>query len=372
MRQEVIIFSLRRRVTERTNLVLVALVGGIFCIFRLVVDLPPPRFLEVVLPFVLLLAHLAFSPIPWQWTGDDGPRAGVLRGFLQAVVFDAAWIALLLLLLFALVGPPGEVFPLRHPPPPMPGPPQGPVGPPGPPPGGGFRWPGALLGLGLINFAFAIAFGWVFAEKEATEARERETAERLKESQARALQNQLDPHVLYNALSSLSELVYEDPLAAEDVITRLADLYRMLTVHGKADRIPLGQERQLVEAYLAMEQMRLGERLSVEWDWPAYADELLAPPLFLQPLVENAIKHGISPSDQGGKLVISCAKAGDRVLLAVENTGAPLKDQRSTGVGLGNLEARLALWSEVSGTFTLAREGEWTVAKVQWTVGAKA
>lgn len=368
MRQEVIISSLRRRVTERTNLVLVALVGGIFCIFRLVVDLPPPRFLEVALPFILLLAHLTLSPVPWQWTGDDEPRAGVLRGFLQAVVFDAVWISLLLLLLFALVGPPGEVFSLRHPPPPgMP-----PPGPLGPPPGVGFRWPGAAFGLGLINFAFAIAFGWVFAEKEATEAREREIAERLKESQARALQNQLDPHVLYNALSSLSELVYEDPLAAEDVITRLADLYRMLTVHGKADRIPLGQERRLVEAYLAMEQMRLGERLSVEWDWPAYADELLAPPLFLQPLVENAIKHGISPSDQGGKLVISCAKAADRVLLAVENTGAPLKEARSMGVGLGNLEARLALWSEVSGTFTLKREGEWTVAKVQWTVGVKA
>lgn len=367
MRQEVIITSLRRRVTERTNLVLLALVGGIFCLFRLVVDLPPPRFLEVALPFILLFAHLAFSPMPWQWTGDDGPRAGVLRGFLQAVIFDAVWIGLLLLLLFALVGPPGEVLSLRHPPPHLP-----PPGPPGPPPGEGTRWLGAWLGLGLINFAFAIAFGWVFAEKEATEARERETAERLKESQARALQNQLDPHVLYNALSSLSELVYEDPLAAEDVITRLADLYRMLTVHGKADRIPLGQERTLVEAYLAMEQMRLGERLTVEWDWPAYADELLAPPLFLQPLVENAIKHGISPSDQGGRLVISCAKSGNRVLLAVENTGVPLKESRVVGVGLGNLEARLALWSEVSGTFTLAREGEWTVAKVQWTVGAKA
>jgi LytS/YehU family sensor histidine kinase len=223
----------------------------------------------------------------------------------------------------------------------------------------------------LINVAFAIAFGWVFAEKEATEEKERITAELLRHSQAKALQNQLEPHVLYNALSSLSELVYEDPLAAEDVITRLADLYRMLTVQGKADRIPLGQERKLVEAYLAMEQMRLGERLTVQWDWPAYADEIQAPPLFLQPLVENAIKHGISPSDKGGALVISCNRMGPLVVLIVQNSGQSLKAASPQGVGLSSIEARLALWTEVTADFSLTSVDGWTVAKIQWTPGAK-
>jgi two-component system sensor histidine kinase AlgZ len=213
----------------------------------------------------------------------------------------------------------------------------------------------------------ALAFGWMMAEKEATEAREKATAELLRKARSQALQNQLDPHVLYNALSSLSELVYEDPLAAEEAITRLADLYRMLTVHGREDFIPLARERRLVEAYLAMEQMRLGERLEVRWNWPSWADDERLPPFFLQPLVENAIKHGISPSDEGGGLVILVDQVGAERLLRVENTGVPPGPDRKAGVGLGNLEARLALWTEVQGCFTLETRGPWTVATVRWT-----
>ncbi|HNX30872.1 MAG TPA: histidine kinase [Holophaga sp.] len=362
MRQEVIRSSLLHRVRQRTNLVLVSLVGGIFCIFRLTADMRGPFLAELVLPFVLLYAHLALSPIPWQWTGDDEPRAGLGRGFLQALVFNAAWIGLAMAGLFLFAGPPKGGF-MDQPPPPPPGSMPPPMGP---------RIFRPEWTLGMLNLAFGIIFGWVFAEKEATEARERLTADLLRQSRSKALQNQLEPHVLYNALNSLSELVYEDPLAAEEVIARLADLYRMLTIHGKADRIPLGQERKLVEAYLAMEQMRLGERLAVVWDWPASADEILAPPLFLQPLVENAIKHGISPSDQGGTLVISCVKIGPAVKLSVRNSGCAPREGAPRGVGLGNLESRLQLWTEAAGRFSLGSQDGWTTARIEWTQGATA
>jgi LytS/YehU family sensor histidine kinase len=228
-------------------------------------------------------------------------------------------------------------------------------------------WPG--LGLGFVNLAFGLVFGWVYAAKEATEAGERRLADLLRHSQARALQNQLEPHVLYNALNGLAELVHEDPLAAEEMIAGLADLYRMLTVHGDAALIHLQQERTLVEAYLAMEQMRLGERLLVIWQWPAWADPLLVPPFYLLPMVENAIKHGISPAEAGGQVVISCARFGGGIQLSVVNTGRPLQEERR-GVGLGNLEARLALWTEMAGSFTLVARGSWTVATVQWQEGA--
>jgi hypothetical protein len=361
MRQEIIRAALLHRVRQRPNLVLVALVGGIFCIFRLTADLPNPGILELVLPFALLFGHLALSPVPWQWTGNDDPRAGLGRGFFQAFCCNTVWLGVVLFGLFVMTGPPGGGFlPQRPPPPPFLA----------FPPHGTFHAFHPGLGLGLINLAFGIAFGWVFAEKEATEAKERLTAGLLRQSRAKALQNQLEPHVLYNALSSLSELVYEDPLAAEEVITRLADLYRMLTVHSQADQIPLGQERRLVEAYLAMEQMRLGERLTVQWDWPEGADQLLAPPLLLQPLVENAIKHGISPCDRGGALVISCAPSGSSVTLAVENSGRVLRADAGRGIGLGNLEARLALWTEVVSAFSLTSAEGWTVAQVRWTQGA--
>ena len=309
--------------------------------------------MDWVFPFLLLYAHLAFSPLPWQWSGDEAPRVGMGRGFVQALVFNVAWVAALLTLTH-LADRTGHPRPPAWERPPM-------------PPPGRFHPLNPGWGLGLVNVAFAIAFGWVMAEKEATEVRERWMAGLLRQSQSRALQNQLEPHVLYNALNGLSELVYEDPLAAEEVITRLADLYRMLTVHGNEDRVPLAAERRLVEAYLAMEQMRLGDRLRVAWTWPETCDGVLLPPFFLQTLVENAIKHGISPCDQGGEVRIACGREGTGMRLTVENDGCPLPSGFVRGVGLGNLEARLALWAEATGAFTLDRRGDWTVATLRWT-----
>ena len=222
-------------------------------------------------------------------------------------------------------------------------------------------------GLGLANLAFAVLVGWLLAEKEAMAARERRTAGLLRQAEAKALQNQLEPHVLYNALSGLTELIHEDPLAAEEVVTQLADLYRSLTRHGKRDRVALGEERRLVEAYLAMEQMRLGERLKVTWDWPEWADAVAIPPFFLQPLVENAIKHGIGPCAAGGEVRIVCRRLGEALSLRVENTGAAPPDGASQGIGLGNLHARLALWAEAKGNVSLIRQGDWSVAEVNWT-----
>ncbi len=358
MRQERISTTLLRRVTGRANLAIILLVGGMFCLFRFTLGPPGVSVSEIVFPFVLLLGHLALAPLPWQWTGDDAPMAGLGRGILQSLLFNAAWVALVL-----------GVHQLASPPrPPRPGEPpprEGPQAPDRFDPGRGPRTP-PILGLALVNVSFALAFGWVFADKEATEARERSMAGLLRHSRSRALQNQLEPHVLFNALNGLSELVHDDPLAAEEMIARLADLYRMLTRHSEADFVPLLKERLLVEAYLAMEEMRLGERLRVEWLWPAWADAVVLPPLFLQPLVENAIKHGISPCGAGGDLRISCAREGGWVALAVANTGMALGSAPRHGVGLANLEARLNLWMEGAGAFTLAQDGPWTVAEVRW------
>jgi two-component system sensor histidine kinase AlgZ len=121
-----------------------------------------------------------------------------------------------------------------------------------------------------------------------------------------------------------------------------------------------------VEAYLAMEQMRLGDRLRVAWAWPEACDGVVLPPFFLQTLVENAIKHGISPSDIGGEVRIICRRKGSGMLLRVENDGLPLPSGFIRGVGLGNLESRLGLWEEASGSFTLERREGRTVATLQW------
>lgn len=351
MRQEIIAKSIVRRISLPANLLMVGLLGGMFCLFDLATRGPGFGLASAYLPFLLLFGHLALAPVPWQWTGDDADRAGLGRGFAQAICFDLVWIALVLGCLHLLGWPSRPPHPWPEQPfprPPFHGQPFQPE-----------------LGLVLVNLAFGIAYGWVSSAKEATEASERRTAELLRQSQSRALQNQLEPHVLYNALNGIAELVHEDPLAAEEAITRLADLYRMLTGHGEAALIRLEQERLLVEAYLAMEQMRLGERLQASWQWPEWADALWLPPLFLLPLVENAIKHGIAPVAAGGQVVISCARDGDWAQLVVENTGSLPQGERR-GVGLSNLETRLGLWKELAGSFILVARGPWIVATVRW------
>lgn len=364
MRQEVILPSLRRRLADRGNLVLALLIGGMFCLLRMLDGRHPPSAVEWLLPFLMVFFHLTLAPVPWQWAAEPGRQRSFARGLMLSVVFNAVWIAALFLAARAFLPAPDPFrlppeWPAHLPPPPFRPRPLNP------------GW-----GLGLINLAFAMLVGGVLAEKEAVEARERETAGLLRQAEAKALQNQLEPHVLYNALSSLAELIHEDPLAAEEVATQLADLYRSLTRHGKRDRVTLGEERRLVEAYLAMEQMRLGERLRVAWTWPPWAEGVSIPPFFLQPLVENAIKHGIGPCDAGGDLRISCSRQGARISLRVENTGVIPPENggqgAQLGIGLGNLEARLALWHEAGGAFQLTREGGWSVALLSWNAAEGA
>jgi hypothetical protein len=356
VRQEILLRPLFRRLTNRWNGALALIVGGSFCTLLLLDGHRPPGLGEWLLPFLLVYFHLTLTPLPWQWAGGETTRRIMLQGLLGALAFNACWIGVLLFL--AHVGRPPD---FAHPPP------GWPAGMAPPPLRGRHLNPGWLLGL--INLAIALLVGWVLAEKEGMAARELTTAALLRQAEVKALQNQLEPHVLYNALSSLSELIYEDPLAAEEVITQLADLYRRLTYHGKRDLVNLGEERQLVESYLAMEQMRLGERLKTSWQWPEWADALPLPPLFLQPLVENAIKHGIGPCDVGGEVRISCLQAEGRILLRVENTGAQPVEASEAGIGLENLRARLALWTG-AGSFSLARDGAWTVAVLSWKPGA--
>jgi len=354
MRQSAIASSLLRRVKDRSNLLLVAMLWGMFCSLRLLDPNRPFPLTEVIPPLLLILAHLALAPIPWQWTGEDSSRAEIARGALQALLFNALWVALLFLLFTRFTNHQGG--------PPPPHPPLSEMAPlPARP-----RPFLPDMGFSMINLAFAMVIGFLLADREATEVREKETAELLRQTRSRALQNQLDPHVLYNALNSLSELVYEDPLAAEDVISRLGELYRMLSVHGKADLVILSEERRLVEAYLAMEQMRLGERLRVNWDWPDWADALELPPLLLQPIVENAIKHGISPCEEGGEVRLSCERAGAWIVLRVENTGMPFQPSPRLGIGLGNLAARLELWTGMQARFSLENQDGRTIAQLRW------
>jgi LytS/YehU family sensor histidine kinase len=162
----------------------------------------------------------------------------------------------------------------------------------------------------------------------------------------------------------LAELVRQDPVAAEQAILDLAELYRALLRHGDRPKAPLGEERALVQRFLAVEGLRLGDRLRVRWDWDEALDGVEAPPFLLQPLVENALKHGIAPHPEGGDLAISLRREGQGLHLRVENTGRGLGLVPGDGVGLRNLEARLRLACGPTAAFRLRTEGTRTVASV--------
>ena len=220
-----------------------------------------------------------------------------------------------------------------------------------------------LLILGAAYFCFAMLLGAILAQMERAEYGEGQAVKAASQARLRALQNQMNPHVLFNAISGVTEMVREDPAGAERALLDLAGLLRYLLDHGGQAFQTLGEERLLVEKYLALEQIRLGKRLRVEWVWNASLDGRRLPPLLLQPLVENALKHGIAPERAGGDLRISARAFGPGLELEVANTGLPPREGAAESVGLRNLRERLAiLGADPTTAFRLRREGLWTFA----------
>ncbi len=362
--------------------------GGLWVLTSWGVGNPVGRWQDLVFPFAVPFIYLALSPIPWQWTGDDRPLAAVPRGVLQALAWNLLWVGGLVLLLGMGQPPPGHGRPEPaapqgvHPHPEQ-GPPQSPgilpdlsaARPPGhdggprpePLPPGEETFltrtfhPG-MLAILLTNLSLAMLLGWILANLERSQEREAEAVQAAALAQARALQSQMSPHVLFNAISGLTELVWKDQKATEAALVSLAQLLRGLLDSSTRPVDALASERALVEHYLTVERIRLGPRLRIEWDWDAQLESHLVPPLLLQPLVENAIKHGIAPCREGGELRIFLRAEGSGFCLGVANTGAPFEAGRPEGIGLGNLRARLRLLGERPECLTVQVKEGWTVA----------
>jgi len=182
----------------------------------------------------------------------------------------------------------------------------------------------------------------------------------------RLLQGQIHPHVLFNALNGLAELVYKDPKAAEGAIRHLSDLLRRILQASEHMRLPLREERKIVADFLALESIRLGDRLRVSWEWDEGLDSIEVPPLLLQPLVENAIKHGIAPSIPGGEVVLRARAQNGAVLLEVWNSGMPFRNtEAGHGIGVKNLRSRLALHFGSGARLSIGPSGQGTLACIR-------
>jgi len=158
---------------------------------------------------------------------------------------------------------------------------------------------------------------------------------------------QLQPHFLFNTLNSVAMLIRTgDPARAVEMTTLLADVLRALLRTSSDLEAPLASELEILRQYLEIEQIRFGDRLRIAWRVDEQAGRALVPPLILQPVVENALRHGLWPLTEGGELAIAARRAGAELELEVTDQGVGLSPgfdpDRSTGVGLANVRARLA------------------------------
>ncbi len=180
--------------------------------------------------------------------------------------------------------------------------------------------------------------------RRAAEASEAKLRAQLAEARLRVLKMQLHPHFLFNTLHSINSLVAEDPVAASRMIARLGDFLRLTLEQSERQFVTLGEEVEFLRCYLDIEQVRFEDRLSVEFDVEHGAVSTEVPHLILQPIVENAIRHGVAPRAGPGHIRVAARRANGSLRLEVTDSGpglAPVTARAGAGVGLSNVRARL-------------------------------
>lgn len=201
-----------------------------------------------------------------------------------------------------------------------------------------------LIGLffGLIG---AVAF--LLFERSEMEAGQRkliqsESERREIEARLKVLQAQIEPHFLFNTLANLGSLIDGDPALAKQLLTRLNDWLRLALVRARSDHAALGDELDMLENYLQILQMRFGERLRWDFEVTEGARRATFPPMLLQPLVENAVRHGIEPKIGGGRVVVRARVAEGMLHVEVSDDGMGIQATIGGGTGLANIRERLA------------------------------
>jgi len=187
--------------------------------------------------------------------------------------------------------------------------------------------------------------------------RSRRYSPALTEARLMALTARIRPHFLFNCLNGVLGVIRTDPRRAELALEELADLFRTLMRENR-DLVPLGAELELCERYVDLERLRLGERLSVRWDLESCPRDALVPPLLLQPLLENAVYHGVEPASGEAEVLVSVARRGGEVRIEVDN---PIQDIERHHAGnrmaLDNIRERLTLFFDLEASLEIDASG---------------
>ncbi len=218
-----------------------------------------------------------------------------------------------------------------------------------------------LLAVGVVLYVFGAALHYLLIGFEEAQQAERNALKlevAAREAELRALRAQVDPHFLFNTLNAISSLIAADPASARTMCLELAEFLRESLRLGGVATIPLAEELRLAERYLAIERVRFGPRLRVERDVDGAAEACAVPALVLQPLVENAVRHGIAQLVQGGTVRIAARCSGGRLCLTVENPACVEPATGGSGLGLVNVRQRLAALYGQDATFDAGVAGD--------------
>ena len=232
----------------------------------------------------------------------------------------------------------------------------------------------------LVTGSLAVIFGLAFltyltvqekldetvkrlAEKEVQE----QTLLRLKtEAELEALRARVNPHFLFNTLNSIASLIPVDPGRAEAVVQRMSNLFRYILAASDRGLVPLAEELDIVEEYLEIEKVRLGERLAFTVERGEGLDGVEIPAVLLQPLVENSVKYGIVPLARGGEVTVGCRRDGERCNITISDTGEGFDAQSAAeGFGIGGVRQRLELSYPGAHQFDISTDGG---VKIQITI----
>jgi len=226
-----------------------------------------------------------------------------------------------------------------------------------------------FFGFGFLLYLLAMAVSYLAAAFEVSRDAERRGLELqvlAREAELRALRAQIDPHFLFNSLHSISALTTSDPASARRMCVLLADFLRESLALGVENRITLKRELGLAARFLDVERVRYGSRLQHRIDAEPEVGNCLVPPLLLQPLVENAITHGIAHTIEGGTVLVTARRQGGRLTVVVENPCDPDRPRTGgSGVGVVNVRSRLAALHGTDARLeTSEADGTWRVELV--------
>lgn len=226
------------------------------------------------------------------------------------------------------------------------------------------KWQGPFItGVRLMSIWVLAYHLYHYAQREIKATRENaRLAEIAKETQLANLSAQLNPHFFFNCLNTIKALIIEDPTAARRAIDLLSDLLRT-SLYGKTEKlINIAEELECVKDYLELEKLRFEERLKSQIDIPTSLMQCQIPPLSIQLMVENAVKHGIDKTKAGGLISISAEAANKQLKIVVKNPGILSATKKNPGLGIKNLQERLHLQFDTTARFDLVQHEQEVLA----------